>query len=219
MIPGKAASQAKRIVKEMDQTIRAEYSTVDPDLRISLKETPGAKGLRVIGVEQQERILRGISALPHGVMKMSADVPGLVETSTNVAVISSEDGKIVLATSQRSSVASEIQEIGDTVANIFRLSGAEVKQGSGYPGWKPNLKSPVLALASTAYRDLFRKDCEVKAVHAGLECGIIGERYPGMDMISFGPTLEAVHSPDEKIHIASVEKFWKFLTEILKRIK
>jgi dipeptidase D len=203
----------------MDRTIRAEFSTVDPDLRISLKETPGGKGLKVIGAEQQERLLRGISGLPHGVTKMSADVPGLVETSTNVAVIRSEDGKIVLETSQRSSVASEIQEIGETVADVFRLSGAEVKQGSGYPGWKPNLKSPVLALASTAYRDLFRKDCDVKAVHAGLECGIIGERYPGMDMISFGPTLEAVHSPDEKIHIASVEKFWKFLTEILKRIK
>jgi len=219
MVPQKAASRAKSVIREMDKTIRAEFSAVDPGLRISLKENAGAKGLKVVALEQQERILRAISALPHGVTKMSAEVPGLVETSTNVAVINTSDGRIALATSQRSSVASEIEEIGDTVADTFRLSGADVEQGSGYPGWKPNLKSPVLALATAAYRDLFRKDCEVKAVHAGLECGIIGQRYPGMDMISFGPTLEAVHSPDEKIHIASVEKFWKFLTEILRRIK
>jgi len=217
-VPAGKEAEARRIVSEMNDAIRAEFSTVEPDLRITADKAAG-DGAKVLSAQQQEKILRGISALPHGVIKMSADVPGLVETSTNVAVISATDGKIALSTSQRSSVASEIQEIGDTVANVFLLSGAAVEQGSGYPGWKPNLNSPVLQIATKTYSDLFGKDCEVKAVHAGLECGIIGERYPGMDMISFGPTLEAVHSPDEKIYIASVEKFWNFLLEILRRVK
>jgi len=214
---GKEA-EARQIVSEMNETISAEFATLDPDLRIGV-DAAAANGGKVLSAEHQEKVLRGISALPHGVIKMSADVPGLVETSTNVAVINTTDGKITLATSQRSSVASEKQEIGETVASVFLLSGAKVEQGSGYPGWKPNLNSPVLQLATQIYADLFGKQCEVKAVHAGLECGIIGEKYPGMDMISFGPTLEAVHSPDEKIYIASVEKFWKFLVEILRRIK
>jgi dipeptidase D len=217
-IPEKRAKRVRSVVEELNRTIRAEFPTVDPDLRISLDENPGGQAGKVISRPQQRRILRAISALPHGVTKMSADVPGLVETSTNVAVVNTGDSQIVLATSQRSSVASEIEEVADQVASVFKLSGADVKQGSGYPGWKPNLDSPVLALAKAAYRDLFGKDCDVQAVHAGLECGIIGERYPGMDMISFGPTLQAVHSPDEKIYIASVEKFWKFLLEILRRI-
>jgi dipeptidase D len=209
--------KARDVVEEMNETVRAEFSSVDPDLQIALEPGSSAVG-QVLSSHQQERVLRAISSLPHGVIKMSADVPGLVETSTNVAVIRTADGQISLETSQRSSVASEIHDIGESVASVFLLSGAEVQQGSGYPGWKPNLNSPILDLAAHAYRDLFGEDCEIKAVHAGLECGIIGERYPGMDMISFGPTLEAVHSPDEKIHIASVEKFWKFLTEILRRV-
>jgi dipeptidase D len=217
LVPRSEEQKTRSAVQEMNDVIRAELSSVDPDLQIGLE--PRSSGERqALSVHQQERIIRAISGLPHGVIKMSAEVPGLVETSTNVAVIKTSDGKISLETSQRSSVASEIQEIADSVASVFLLSGAEVQQGSGYPGWKPNLNSPVLELAARAYRDLFDQDCEIKAVHAGLECGIIGERYPGMDMISFGPTLEAVHSPDEKIHIASVEKFWKFLTEILRRV-
>ncbi|RPI26476.1 MAG: aminoacyl-histidine dipeptidase [Acidobacteria bacterium] len=216
-VPQNQEAEARRIVNEMNATVRAELTIVEPDLQVTVgqADNPG----KALPVAQQEKILRGISALPHGVTKMSAEVPGLVETSTNVAVINTNDGRIALSTSQRSSVASEIQEIGETVASVFLLSGAEVQQGSGYPGWKPNLNSPVLQLARQAYSDLFGKECEVKAVHAGLECGIIGEKYPGMDMISFGPTLEAVHSPDEKIYIASVEKFWKFLLEILRRVK
>ncbi len=217
-LPAEKEAEARRIVSELNDTIRAEFSVVDPDLRI-IADKASEDGGKALSAQQQEKILRGISALPHGVIKMSADVPGLVETSTNVAVINTSDGKIALSTSQRSSVASEIQEVGEMVVSVFLLSGAAVEQGSGYPGWKPNLNSPVLQVAAKTYSDLFGKDCDVKAVHAGLECGIIGERYPGMDMISFGPTLEGVHSPDEKIYIASVEKFWKFLLEILRRVK
>jgi dipeptidase D len=135
-----------------------------------------------------------------------------------VAVINTGKKAISLATSQRSSVASELTEIAETVKNIFTLGGAQVEQSNGYPGWKPNLDSPILQVAQSTYQSLYGKEPEVKAVHAGLECGIIGEKFPGMDMVSFGPTLEGVHSPDEKIYIDTVEKFWNFLLAILKNV-
>ena len=150
---------------------------------------------------------------------MSAEIPGLVETSTNVAVIKTLRSSVKISTSQRSSVASEIREIADTVSSIFELSGASVEDSDAYPGWKPNMDSNILKIAKSAYNSLYGKDPEVKAIHAGLECGIIGERIPGMDMVSFGPTLESPHSPDEKIYVDTVEKFWNFLLEILKRIE
>ena len=149
---------------------------------------------------------------------MSADIPGLVETSTNVAIIGTGKGKVVVTTSQRSSVASEIEEALHTMASIFQMGGAKPHHTEGYPGWKPNLDSPILKLAKSTYKSLTGKEPAVKAIHAGLECGIIGEKYPGIDMVSFGPTLEGVHSPDEKIHIDTVEKFWNYLLAILKNV-
>jgi dipeptidase D len=163
-------------------------------------------------------ILRTLAVMPHGVMKMSADIPGLVETSTNLAIIQTVKDKVVVITSQRSSVATEIQEMLDRVAILFEMGGAKPKRNDGYPGWKPNLDSPILKLAKSTYRELYGKEPAVKAIHAGLECGIIGEKYPGMDMVSFGPTLEGVHSPDEKIYIDTVEKYWTFLLGILKNV-
>lgn len=170
----------------------------------------------VVELSLQQKLMQTIAALPTGVVYMSADIPGLVETSTNVSVISTKDDEIVLVTSQRSSVASRLTEVVETVESVFDLGGASIDESEGYPGWKPNLKSAILATARRCYKDLSGKEVEVKAIHAGLECGIIGERIPGMDMISFGPTMESVHSPDEKIHIDTVEKFWTFLLEILK---
>jgi dipeptidase D len=149
---------------------------------------------------------------------MSADIPGLVETSTNVAIVRTDAKKITVTTSQRSSVASEIDEIQQTVGAILELSGAEVEFAEGYPGWKPNMDSTILKKAKSTYKSLYGKEPHVKAIHAGLECGIIGEKYPGMDMLSFGPTLEGVHSPDEKIYVDTVEKFYTYLLAILKNI-
>ena len=149
---------------------------------------------------------------------MSADIPGLVETSTNLAIVQTQKGKVVVTTSQRSSVASEIQEILDRVAIIFEMGGAKAARNEGYPGWKPDMASPILKTARATYQQLYGKEPAVKAIHAGLECGIIGEKYPGMDMVSFGPTLEGVHSPDEKIYIDTVERFWDFLLGILKNV-
>jgi dipeptidase D len=159
-----------------------------------------------------------LAGVPHGVIRMSADIPDLVETSTNLAVVQTTDSAVKIQTSQRSSVESEIVEIGESVAAVLRLAGADVHAGSGYPGWKPDLSSAILGVAKATHAELFGKEPAVKAIHAGLECGIIGAKVPGMDMVSCGPTLEAVHSPDEKLYIDTVERFWKYLTAILARV-
>jgi dipeptidase D len=191
---------------------------VEPGLLISATVPKARKKAGAMNKSEQRKILHAISALPHGVIKMSADIPGLVETSTNLAVIKMVKNSVTIATSQRSSVASELEEIADSVASVFKLGGASVQNTDAYPGWKPNIDSSILNVAKSAYFALFGKEPEVKAIHAGLECGIIGERVPGMDMVSFGPTLEGVHSPDEKVYIDTVERFWNFLLQILKNV-
>ena len=217
-VPAKSLKKAQATVAKYNEICRAELSTVDPDLEIVLEQVAPEKNAKVFKKDFHAILLKTISALPHGVLKMSADIPGLVETSTNVAIIRTEKGKVVITTSQRSSVASEIIEALHTVASIVELGGAKPAHTEGYPGWKPNLDSPILKLAKSTYKSMTGKDPAVKAIHAGLECGIIGEKYPGMDMVSFGPTLEGVHSPDEKIHIDTVEKFWNYLLAILKNV-
>jgi dipeptidase D len=156
--------------------------------------------------------------MPHGVMEMSHAVEGLVETSTNMAIIETKEDKVELLTSQRSSVASAIIDIADKVRALGELAGYEVEQGGGYPAWEPNPDSALLKFATNAYKDTTGRKAEVKAIHAGLECGIIGEKYEGMDMISFGPTIEGAHSPQERVHIQSVSNCWDFLLELLKKI-
>jgi dipeptidase D len=218
-VPNKKLNNASAIVSQYNSIFREELSTIEPELAILFEEVKGKKKGKVLKKAIQKKILQTISALPHGVIKMSADIPGLVETSTNVAIIKTDAKGISLITSQRSSVASEIDEIVHTVVSILQLGGAEAETSDGYPGWKPNMESKILKIARETYKDLTGKKPEVKAIHAGLECGIIGEKYPGIDMVSFGPTLEGVHSPDEKIHIDTVERFWNFLLAILKNVK
>jgi len=218
--PQGAGKKLVDTVSRFNKTVRDEFSTVEPDLKVETAP-PGEKGNvggDVLEKSLQERVLRAISALPHGVMKFSADIPGLVETSTNLAVVSTTAKSITIETSQRSSVASEILEIGETVRSVFELAGASTESSNGYPGWKPNLDSPVLKLVKDSYRALYNKEPEIKAIHAGLECGIIGEKYPGMDMVSFGPTMEGVHSPDEKLHIDTVGRFYALVLEVLRRL-
>jgi dipeptidase D len=217
-IPVKKSGDASALVDKWNSIIKAEFATVDKDLSITLTELKDTRKGKVIRKSQQRKLCQTVTALPHGVTKMSADIPGLVETSTNVAVINTTRNAIVLATSQRSSVASELTEMVAAVYATFELGGAEIECSDGYPGWKPNLDSPILKLAKDSYKSLYGKEPDVKAIHAGLECGIIGEKFPGMDMVSFGPTLEGVHSPDEKIYIDTVQKFWNFLLGILKSV-
>ncbi len=217
-VPKKHWDEAAALVASLNETVRAELSAVEPDLMLSIEQNGGKKG-KVMKKGMQRRIMETIAALPHGVTKMSADIPGLVETSTNVAVIRTSKKAVSLATSQRSSVASEINEICDTVGAIFDLAGADYERSDGYPGWKPNLSSPILQVAKEVHKQVYGREPEVKAIHAGLECGIIGEKFAGMDMLSFGPTLEGVHSPDEKIYIDTVERFWNYLLAILKAVR
>lgn len=217
-VPKKDLKKAAKIVAQWNEMIKAELSSVEPDLQIICEQTEVKKG-KVVKKTLQSSLYRTISALPHGVLKMSADIKELVETSTNVAIIKMDKKVIELITSQRSSVASETLEALQTMASVFTLGGATAVHTEGYPGWKPNLNSTILGVAKNSYKSLYGKEPLVKAIHAGLECGIIGEKYPGMDMISYGPTLEGVHSPDEKIHIDTVDKFWKFTLEILRNVK
>lgn len=214
-LPGDRLEQAEALVAALGATFREELAGIDGAVTLSLRREDAAGG-DVLDRVLQSRICKTIAALPSGVQHMSADIKGLVETSTNVSVISTTESDIVLVTSQRSSSASRLEEIVETVRAIFELGCASVEGSDGYPGWKPNLASPILNLAVQCYRRLYGVEPEVKAIHAGLECGIIGERITGMDMISFGPTMEGVHSPDEKVYIDSVGKYWEFLVAVLK---
>jgi dipeptidase D len=159
-----------------------------------------------------------ISGLPHGVLSMSYDIPDLVETSTNLAAVKQENGEMRILMSSRSSVDSAIVATRQRIRAIAELAGAKVKEGNGYPGWKPNVQSPLLALMKGVHKKVTGHEPEVKAVHAGLECGIIGEKYPGMDMISIGPQIEFPHSPDERVKINTVKDFYELLLEALKEL-
>jgi dipeptidase D len=216
-VPQEAEGDARAAVEGLQQAVAAEMATVDPGVRVSL-EPAATSPNQVLDADLQRRVLLALAGLPHGVLKMSPDIPGLVETSTNLAILATSDEAITVQTSQRSSVQSEIEEAAQMVRAVFELSGATVTGSDGYPGWKPNLASPILGVARRTYQELYGREPEVKAVHAGLECGIIGEKYPGMDMVSLGPTLEGVHSPDEKIHIDTVDKFWEYVLAILKNV-
>ncbi len=217
--PKNKLDEMKAAVRQLAGDIKAEVASVEPNFAVEAGDLKDVRAGKVITRGLQKKVTRTIAALPHGVIKMSSDIPGLVETSTNVAVIATDKKAISMVTSQRSSVASEIKEVAQMVRAVFELGGADVKTSDGYPGWKPNLDSRILRIARETYKALYGKDPAVKAVHAGLECGIIGEKYPGMDMVSFGPTMTGVHSPDEKLEIASVPKFYNFLLAILKNVK
>ena len=195
----------------------AEYAVVDPDLQFTLEsENPRTKA---IDKDTTKRLLQALYAAPHGVYAMSQDIPGLVETSTNLASVKMKPDNIIrIETSQRSSTESSKQDIANMVRTVFEMAGANVSFGDGYPGWKPNPHSEILEVAAESYKRLFGVDAQIKAIHAGLECGLFLDKYPSLDMISFGPTLQGVHSPDERMLIPTVQKFWDHLLDILKHI-
>ena len=197
--------------------IENEIAVSEPDLKLTLQsETPRKTA---IDQDTSSRLLKTLYAVPHGVYAMSQDIPGLVETSTNLASIKMIDSKkIKIETSQRSSILSARNDMANTVRAAFELGGARVSFGEGYPGWKPNPHSEIREIAVASYKRLFGVDAKVKAIHAGLECGLFLDKYPGLDMISFGPTLTGVHSPDERMHIPSVEKFWNHLLDVLANV-
>jgi dipeptidase D len=196
--------------------IRQEFEVIEPEVKLELEQV----GLpeTVIGRKQQRKLLNTLYACPHGVVGMSHEIPDLVETSTNLASVKhKEDDILEIVTSQRSSVESAKRDIADRMASLFALLGARVRHSDGYPGWKPNMNSEILNISRQVYRGLFGEDPKVKAIHAGLECGLFLQKYPGLDMISFGPTIKGAHTPEEGLEIATVEKFWKFLLAMLEK--
>ncbi len=197
--------------------ISNEYADIEPTLELTLEsvDTPNF----CIDSATTDAIIRAVYSAPHGVVSMSRELEGLVETSTNLASIKmGEDNTVVVTTSQRSSVDSRKWDIANQVEAHFLLAGATVKHGEGYPGWQPNLKSPLMALARDAYSELYGITPAIKAIHAGLECGLFLQKFPHLDMVSFGPTLQGVHSPSERMHIPAVERFYEQLKLLLSKI-
>lgn len=196
--------------------IQDEFRPADPEMQFESAET--AAPAQVWDDGATATALRLLVALPHGVQSMSYDIPDLVETSTNLATVVNKDGKMVIGMSSRSSVDSALEALRRKIRAIGMQAGAEVEEEAGYPGWKPNMQSHLLEVMKKLHEEVLGIEPEVKAVHAGLETGIIGEKYPGMDMISFGPQIEFPHSPDERVKIDSVERFYKLLVATLEAL-
>ncbi|MDR1720139.1 MAG: aminoacyl-histidine dipeptidase [Dysgonamonadaceae bacterium] len=197
--------------------VQAELKSVDPEVTLLLESVDAPE--TIIDAATLNRLLNALYACPHGVIGMSLDIPGLVETSTNLASVKMGDGnKIVVTTSQRSSVNSLKTDVVNTVVSVFSLAEAAVEVTDGYPGWKPNADSAILKISEQVYERLFGNKPAIKAIHAGLECGLFLEKYPHLDMISCGPTILGAHSPDERIQISTVDKWWRFVVELLKNI-
>lgn len=196
--------------------VENEYAVTEPNLTMEL-ESEAARA-EVMELQAMKRFLLALYAVHNGVYAMSQDIEGLVETSSNLASVKQRDGMIVVGTSQRSSILSSRKDMSQMVRSAFELGGATVTTGDGYPGWKPNPSSEVLRIAKESYRRLFGVEPKVKAIHAGLECGLFLEKYPSLDMVSFGPTLRGVHSPDERMLIPTVDKYWRHLLDVLAHI-
>lgn len=199
------------------QIIKGEKERLEPDFTMTMEQEQLPE--MVMRRKFQRKLFNALYACPHGVIAMSQVIPGLVETSTNLASIrQTGEDTLEIVTSQRSSVESAKQDIADRMGSLFKLIGSKVSHSGGYPGWKPDTSSEVLKISEEVYRDLFKQEPDVKAIHAGLECGLFLLKYPDLDMISFGPTIKGAHTPEERIHIDTVDKFWKLLVELLKKI-
>ena len=200
----------------MADTIKKEFATLEKDLEIVLEAIDVPARVMELGV--QEGLTKALYAAHNGVYRMSPDIADLVETSNNVARVIVSDGKIKIGCLTRSSVESTKIDLSNALIATFEMIGCEVELSGDYPGWAPNMQSPILAVLADKYEKINGEKPLVAACHAGLECGILGQNYPEMDMISFGPTIKGAHSPDERANIQSAKKYWNFVLEILKDI-
>lgn len=210
-------SQAEKLVKSVEEKFINEFRTSDGSLKLQLRKVSSSAN-QVITEKLQKKIINTLLAIPHGVIAMSQDIPDLVETSTNLATVTLEKDILTVGTSQRSSIESAKDYIVKSVSSVFILADTEVESSDGYPGWKPNLNSKILNISKRVYNKLFKSEPEIKAIHAGLECGLLGDKIEGLDMISFGPTITGAHSPDEMVNVETVNKFYELLKGILKEI-
>ncbi len=216
LVPEIKKEEFEEFVSGYNDIYRAEFAETEPDLSFTCEETKMPS--KVLNQGEQYRIIRAVFVCPNGVIRMSQSMKGLVETSNNLAIVKCKEGKFEAYCLTRSSVDTAKEAIAWKIAGAFQLINADVKLEGGYPGWKPDVNSPILKTMSNVYKNMFGKVPEIKAIHAGLECGLIGGVYPALDMISFGPTIRYPHSPDEKVNIESVGKFWKFLAASLKDV-
>ena len=212
-VPAADIDEWKADAEAFEALIRAEYKSSDPDLKVVFAEE--ASLIRPIEEGDAASIIMTLLSIPHGVEKMSMDIPGLVETSSNLAAAHIQGDVLKVITSQRSSVVSELHAMAERVEAAFFLGSFDAEHHGEYPGWKPNLDSRILKVSVDSYKRLFGTDPEVKAIHAGLECGLFLEKFPDLDMISFGPTLRNVHAPGEKLELASLDKFVAHLTDVV----
>lgn|SRR5690606_18368915 len=204
-------------IREIADTIRHELKTTEPSLQISINEL-SAGPTKAMGTEDQIALLNALYAAPNGVYAMSTDFDNLVLSSNNIAKVSVKEGHINIQCLTRSSMDSSKTDLANTIRATFELMGAEVEFSGSYPGWQPNSDSEILSVLARIYREQNDQAPNIMAVHAGLECGILGEKYPHLDKISFGPTILGAHSPDERVSITSVQKFWIFLLKVLENI-
>ena len=212
-VPEDEVQDMKEDVKAFNAILKAEFASSDPDVEAAVE--PAETALKPIEEGDAAAIIATLLAIPHGVQAMSADIPGLVQTSTNMAAVHTKDGQLTVLCSHRSSVQSELSAIAEKLEATCFLGGFDVEHSGEYPGWKPNLQSHILEVSRASYRKLFGHDPEIKAIHAGLECGLFLEKFPDLDMISFGPTLRGVHAPGEKLDLASMERFVAHLNDIV----
>lgn len=215
-VPEKHAKDLLAAAKAYEALLKLEIGAVEPDLKFLAEPTPLPDSLIQKGT--QVKLLKAIYGIPNGVIRMSTEMPDIVETSSNLAIVKSENGSVDLRCLLRSSVDSAKIDLGVAIQSVLELAGAKVTHDGAYPGWKPDVDSSILQIMKNVYNKKFGKSAEVKVIHAGLECGIIGDVYKELEMVSFGPTIKFPHSPDEKVHIGSVQKFWDFLIETLKNI-
>jgi dipeptidase D len=214
VVPKENEVEFEKMVKELSLKIKYELKNTEPDLTITLEKNTLPK--HVIDPAVTHGMLQGVYACPNGMIRMADDMPGVVETSTNLAILKSDGEKIEVCTLQRSAVDSAKEDLCNMIRCAFEMAGATVEHAGSYPGWKPNMESPILKAMTQVYEKKFGKTPQIKVIHAGLECGIIGGAFPNLDMISFGPTIRNPHSPDEKVKIDTVGLFWEYLTETLK---
>jgi len=210
------ADLVKDVLEALATTIQKELKTMEPELGIQVETTEVPE--LVMNYDTQEQLIKVLYAATNGVYRMSADIPDLVETSNNIARVEVKQGHIKIGCLTRSSVESSKWDLANALKATFELADCQVDFGGNYPGWTPNMDSKILKVMRALYEDLFKSKPHVAACHAGLECGILGQNYPEMDMISFGPTILGAHSPDERASISSSQKYWKFVLEILKNI-
>ena len=216
-IPARSEEKVIAVFNDLAARLKVEYAVTDPGLYFHAE--PVSRPAAAIDRATAGRLIRALISIPHGVVAMSADIPGLIQTSTNLASVRMESGrKIVVGTMQRSSINSERIFLAERVAAVLELAGAKVKHSDGYPGWKPNMDSHVKDVCVASYKRLFGREPVVRAIHAGLECGLFTEKFPDMDMIAFGPTLRGVHAPGERLDLASLDRFWAVLLDVLKTI-